>query len=132
MQLTLNNLCVTITLPDAQASYLLQNLAEGQQRKENSQPIAQPELSLETQARIIAESEVANRRYTMNAQPTSGLGYDDRLTMRLGCSKTKVYELLAAYTNGHEGGLRHQRVGRKYVISEQAVREWFGDSKKQL
>ncbi|GAB3234903.1 hypothetical protein GCM10027346_24150 [Hymenobacter seoulensis] len=43
--------------------------------------------------------------------------YDDRLHIRLGCGKTKAYELLKAYEEGKEWGLRHIRVGAKYIIN---------------
>ncbi|UOQ53088.1 hypothetical protein [Hymenobacter cellulosivorans] len=82
---------------------------------------------LEINARAQADAEVLNRRYIQSPKQTQGLNYDDRLHIRLGCGKTKAYELLNAYTNGEEGGLRHVRVGNKYIVTEQAVREWFGD-----
>ncbi|TGE22795.1 MerR family transcriptional regulator [Hymenobacter metallicola] len=82
---------------------------------------------LEINARAQADAEVLNRRYVQSPKQTQGLNYDDRLHVRLGCGKTKAYELLNAYTNGQQGGLRHQRIGNKYIVTEQAVREWFGD-----
>ncbi|MBD2769682.1 hypothetical protein IC235_17465 [Hymenobacter sp. BT664] len=74
-------------------------------------------------ARAIAE--VGTRTYHLGTKPTPGRGYDDRLTMRMGCGQTKIRELLVV--KPRRGGLRHQRVGRKYIVSEAAVREWFGD-----
>lgn len=78
------------------------------------------------QARAQAEAEVLNRRYILSPNRTAGLGYDDRLTSRLGCGKTKAYELLQLPVAA--GGLRHLRVGNKYIVSEQAVRDLFGDA----
>jgi hypothetical protein len=83
-------------------------------------------MMVEIQARAQAEAELLNRRYILSPLATPKLHYDDRLHIRLGCGKTKAYELLAAYTRGEEGGLRHQRVGNKYIVPESAVREWFG------
>lgn len=89
-------------------------------------------LMLEIQARAQADAEMLSRRYVLSPLPTPKLHYDDRLHVRLGCGKTKAYELVTAYTKGEEGGLRHQRVGNKYIVPEQAVREWFGDYGMQV
>jgi len=83
------------------------------------------ETMLRIQARALADAEVQNRRYLLSPNRTAGLSYDDRLTTRLGCGKTKAYELLQVPAS--EGGLRHLRVGNKYIVSEQAVRDLFGD-----
>ena len=82
---------------------------------------------LEIQAKAQAEAEVATRTYVQSPKQSPDKKYDDRLHIRLNCGKTKAYELLAAYAAGEEGGLRHVRVGAKYIVTEQAVREWFGD-----
>jgi hypothetical protein len=87
---------------------------------------------LEINARAQAEAEVATRTYVQSPKQSQDKKYDDRLHIRLGCGKTKAYELLVAYTNGQDGGLRHVRVGAKYIVTEQAVREWFGDYGLQL
>jgi hypothetical protein len=74
-----------------------------------------------------ASAEIANRTYHMGAKPTPGLNYDDRLTARLGCGSTTAYLYLAQPE--HRGGIRHQRLGKKYHITERAVRDWEGDNK---
>ncbi|SFP79593.1 hypothetical protein [Hymenobacter arizonensis] len=94
-------------------------------------------LSNPSEARVLADvaaaigaaratAEVGIRTYHLGTRPTPGRGYDDRLTMRMGCGRTKIRGLLAL--SPRRGGLRHQRVGRKYIVSEAAVREWFGDN----
>ncbi|QIX62292.1 helix-turn-helix domain-containing protein [Hymenobacter sp. BT18] len=57
-----------------------------------------------------AEQEALQQVYTITT-----------LAKRLGCGKTKTYELINA------GVIRHQLVGNKAFITERAVREWFGD-----
>ena len=65
------------------------------------------------------------RVYHMGAKPTPGLDYDDRLKARLKCSADTAYSYLS--TPVADGGLRSRRVGNKYLITEQAVREFLGD-----
>jgi hypothetical protein len=72
-------------------------------------------------------AEIEGRRYHMGAEPTPGLGYDDRLTVRLGLSATTVYKYLALPEQ--RGGIRHRRMGKKYYVTELALREWAGDLK---
>jgi hypothetical protein len=74
-----------------------------------------------------ASAEIANRIYHMGKKPTPGLDYDDRLTTRLGCSPTTAYLYLALAE--HRGGIRHRRLGKKYHVTERAVRDWEGDTK---
>ncbi len=82
-------------------------------------------LEAETAGRARAEQEL--RRYHMGAEPTPGLAYDDRLTVRLGLSATTVYKYLALPEK--RGGIRHRRLGKKYYVTELALREWAGDLK---
>lgn len=65
------------------------------------------------------------RVYHMGAKPTLGLSYDDRLVKRIKCSSHTAYSYLNLLTK--RGGIRHTRVGSKYLVTEQAVREWLGD-----
>ncbi len=47
-------------------------------------------------------------------------------------ARTKLsHTTLRKYLNTPEchGGIRHQRAGDKYLVTEQAVREWFRDRK---
>jgi hypothetical protein len=74
----------------------------------------------------LADAALATRTYHMGTKPTPGLGYDDRLTTRIKCCATSCYAYLELPV--HRGGLRHQRIGKKYLITEQAVREWLGDA----
>ncbi|MCB2379834.1 helix-turn-helix domain-containing protein [Hymenobacter sp. BT635] len=55
------------------------------------------------------------RRYVLSDEPTEGLDYDDRLHERLGCCKNTAYALLRA------NAIKHQRMGKKIVVSESAV-----------
>ncbi|RFP65901.1 hypothetical protein D0N36_06775 [Hymenobacter lapidiphilus] len=87
---------------------------------------------LEINARASAEAEVSTRTYVQSPKQSQEKKYDDRLHIRLGCGKTKAYELLKAYELGQEGGLRHQRIGNKYIVTEQAVQEFFGDAPMQV
>lgn len=72
-----------------------------------------------------AFAEVANRTYHMGTKPTDGLAYDDRLTARLKCCATTAYAYLELPVA--RGGLRHARLGKKYLVTERAVREFLGD-----
>lgn len=73
----------------------------------------------------LAEQEALMRTYHLGSKPTQGLSYDDRLTTRIKCSATTAYGYLNLPQK--RGGLRHARIGKKYLITEQAVREWLGD-----
>jgi excisionase family DNA binding protein len=76
-------------------------------------------------AAALAREEVLMRVYHMGTKPTVGLSYDDRLFKRIRCSSHTAYSYLKL--SGKRGGIRHTRVGSKYLITEQAVREWLGD-----
>jgi hypothetical protein len=73
----------------------------------------------------LVQQEVFIRTYHMGCKPTSGINYDDRLTARLKCSATTAYKYLELPVK--RGGLRHARLGKKYLVTEQAVRDWLGD-----
>lgn len=64
------------------------------------------------------------RTYVQSPTPNPEKNYDNRLHLRLDCGKTKAYELLKAYEEGKEWGLRHVRIGNKYIVTEKAVQEW--------
>ena len=72
------------------------------------------------------------RTYHLGTEPTPGRGYDDRLTVRMGVSRSTLMAELALWREfgGHRGGLRHTLGGTKYWVSEQACREWLGDAKR--
>jgi hypothetical protein len=97
---------VNLNLRDPKAAHLLERIAlaqgEGQRR-----------------------AEIENRTYHMGAKPTPGLDYDDRLTVRLKCCATVAYGYLD--TPEKRGGLRHTRLGKKYHVTERAVRDFEGD-----
>jgi hypothetical protein len=80
-------------------------------------------------AGAIAAAEIETRTYHLGDKPTANRGYDDRLTVRLGPSRSTLMEALALWTafNGKRGGLRHTLGGSKYWVSELACREWLGD-----
>jgi hypothetical protein len=87
-----------------------------------------PELKIkEAKAAGRARAEAEQRTYHMGTKPTLGKGYDDRLTVRLGCSPTTAYTYLGLPE--HRGGIRHRRLGKKYHVTERAIREWEGDAK---
>lgn len=72
-----------------------------------------------------AAEEAKCRTYHLGQEATPGLDYDDRLTIRTGVGKTKLRELLKL--GPARGGLRRVRAGDKWLVSETAVREFFGD-----
>jgi len=74
----------------------------------------------------LAAAELLARTYHTGAQPTPGLAYDDRLTTRLKCCATTAYAYLELPVA--RGGLRHARLGKKYVVTELAAREFLGDA----
>ncbi|MGI4820392.1 MAG: hypothetical protein ACRYFV_04185 [Janthinobacterium lividum] len=79
------------------------------------------------QAEGAQRAEIENRTYHMDTKSKAGLYYDDRLTMRLKCCAATAYTYLAL--TAQNGGLRHTRLGKKYHITERAVRDWEGGSK---
>lgn len=78
----------------------------------------------------VAVAEVLTRTYHLGVEPTPGRGYDDRLTMRTGFGLTKLRELLAVAPV--RGGLRHQRNGRNYIVTERAVLEFFHEAEANV
>lgn len=67
------------------------------------------------------------RTYHLGATPTPGRGYDDRLTMRLGPSRStlaKQVELWAEF-GGRRGGLAHTRIGSHIWVSETDCRAYM-------
>ncbi|MDO7851376.1 hypothetical protein [Hymenobacter convexus] len=82
----------------------------------------------ELAARLAGEA-LENRNYHMGTKPTPGRGYDDRLTMRLGFSATTCYEYLRL--DPKRGGLAGRQVGTKWLVTEEAVRDFEGRKTKQ-
>jgi hypothetical protein len=87
-------------------------------------PATNPQI-YEAEAAGRARAEAEQRTYHMGTKPTLGLDYDDRLTARLKCSLTTAYTYLGLPE--HRGGIRHRRFGKKYHVTERAIREWEGD-----
>ena len=79
-------------------------------------------------AQVQAEQEMLTRNYHTGDKPTPGKGYDDRLTERTGRSLNTLYRYLQL--SEKQGGLRNQKDG-KYWVTEQAVRDWNGDTKRR-
>jgi len=79
------------------------------------------------QKRLEVFADLLTRTYHLGTQSTPGLGYDDRLTTRLKCGHNMAYNYLSLPVA--EGGLRHRRLGKKYIVTEEAVRDFFGDAK---
>jgi hypothetical protein len=84
---------------------------------------------VEAQATGHRRAEIEQRTYHMGTKPTPGKDYDDRLTVRMDFSPTTAYYYLGLPE--HRGGIRHRRFGKKYHITERALREWEGDAIKQ-
>ncbi|MGI4735547.1 MAG: hypothetical protein ACRYG7_10250 [Janthinobacterium lividum] len=80
-------------------------------------------------AGLLVAAEVETRTYHLGTLPTANRGYDDRLTVRLGISRTTLLDMLHLWRDfaGHRGGLRHVMAGKKYWVSELACREWLTD-----
>jgi hypothetical protein len=80
------------------------------------------------QLKIDTEQAELRKTYLLCKEPTVGRGYDDRLTVRLGLSRSTILRELELYRTGggKHGGLRFTWSG-KYIVSEQACREWLGD-----
>ena len=97
---------VNLNLADPRAAKLLERIAaatgEGQRR-----------------------AEIENRTYHLGSKPTLGLEYDDRLVTRLKCCLSTAYAYLELPVG--KGGLRHTRLGKKYLVTEHAVRAFLGD-----
>jgi hypothetical protein len=81
------------------------------------------------QLEIDQEKAELRKTYHLGDKPTRNRGYDDRLTVRLGPSRSTLLDALALWTqfNGKRGGLPNIRAGNKYWVSELACREWLGD-----
>lgn len=76
--------------------------------------------------RLQVEADTLMRTFHLGEEPTKGLDYDDRLTVRLKCSVKTAYAHLGLSVK--KGGLRHTRHGRNYVVTELACRQFLGDS----
>lgn len=81
-------------------------------------------------AKAKAESEAAElaRTFHLGAEPTKGRGYDDRLTMRTGYSRSTLLPLLKAGIGRKPeyGVLVGLFAANKWIVSEAAVRAWLG------
>jgi hypothetical protein len=66
------------------------------------------------------------KTYHLGDKPTPGRGYDDRLTVRLGPSRSTLMAEIALWRqyNGKRGGLAHVMGGNKYWVCEQYCRDW--------
>ncbi|MCI1187880.1 hypothetical protein MON38_10650 [Hymenobacter sp. DH14] len=83
------------------------------------------EMAVQIEAMQADSNETLARTYHLGMKPTPGRGYNDRLVMRIGFCEAKIRQLLKV--GPIRGGIRHRRVGNKYIVSEAAVREFFGD-----
>lgn len=83
---------------------------------------------------LLAAAEIEARTYHLGNKPTSGRGYDDRLTMRLGPSRSTLMSELELWRQfgGKRGGLAHIMGGSKYWVSEQACREWLNEKPSRM
>jgi hypothetical protein len=82
---------------------------------------------------IDREKAELRKTYHLGKEPTPGRGYDDRLTVRTGYSRSTLMVALDLYRQyaGKRGGLAHAYQG-KYMVSEWDVRVWLNDGRTRL
>ena len=68
------------------------------------------------------EAAVLSRTYHLENTMSAVRGYDDRLSGRIGLPVDELRKLLDS------GDLRGKKAGTKYIVSEQAVREFLGEA----
>jgi hypothetical protein len=117
-------LAPTLSLTLASSQVLHVHMSEPAERL-TYEALAKHQLALDKQAAELAKT------YQLGTEPTPGRGYDDRLTLRLGLCRSTILAELHLWRDfaGKRGGLRHVSAGKKYVVSEQAVREYLTDLK---
>jgi hypothetical protein len=75
------------------------------------------------------ELELAELRktYHLGTRLTPGRGYDDRLTMRTGLCRATLMLAIEQWRagGGKRGGLQHICGGKKYIVTEEACRNWL-------
>jgi hypothetical protein len=83
-----------------------------------------------TPAKVAAqvETEWLGRTYHFGNEPTPGLPYDDRFSMRTGIVGDELQEFMN--TPEYFNRLRHTKIGNRILVTERAIREWFGDLPK--
>jgi hypothetical protein len=74
------------------------------------------------------ETEQLGRTYHFGNERTPGLLYDDRFSMRTGITGDDLREFMS--TPGQFDQLRHTKIGNRILVTERAIREWFGDLPK--
>jgi len=127
------NLTLTLALAGSQALHV--HLSEPADRL-TIENLAKHQALLEFekykyQQYLVFEAGELSKTYHLGSKPTRNRGYDDRITVRLGLSRTTIFKLLIIWQEhaGRRGGLRHKCAGKKYIITESACREWLGDVK---
>jgi hypothetical protein len=80
---------------------------------------------LTVKAEASAWESLLERTYHLGDAPTPDRKYDDRLAMRTGINSKKLRQLLVLPVE--KGGIRSHQIEGEYWVTEQAVREWFGD-----
>jgi hypothetical protein len=65
---------------------------------------------------LLAATEIRVCTYHLGKEPTPGRGYDGRLTVRLGPSRSTLMAEISLWQqfSGKRGGLSHVRGGKKY------------------
>lgn len=113
----------TLSLTIAPQQVLHVHMSNPQERL-TYEELAKHQLSIEREAKELSKT------YQLGSEPTPGRGYDDRLTVRLGLSRSTILLEMTCWREhgGKRGGLRHICAGKKYVVSEQAVREYLTDA----
>jgi len=83
---------------------------------------------------LLVAAEMEARTYHLGNKPTPDRGYDDRLTVRLGPSRSTLMSELDLWRQfgGKRGGLAHAMGGKKYWVSEQACREWLNEKPSRM
>ncbi len=87
------------------------------------------QLSAPQEARMIEAAAQARAKEQAEQAALATVYTLPQLTARMGMGRTTLLKYLSQ-PECH-GGIRHRRAGSAYLVSEQAVRDWFGDSTKQ-
>jgi hypothetical protein len=110
----------TLTLTLATQQVLHVQMSEPKERL-TYENLAKHQLALDREAAELRKS------YHLGNNPTPGRGYDDRLTVRLGPSRSTLMAEIELWRvhGGKRGGLAHVMGGNKYWVSEQDCRNWL-------
>ncbi|MBC6606958.1 hypothetical protein H8B13_09025 [Hymenobacter sp. BT188] len=83
------------------------------------------QLSAPQEARVIAEVAALRAKEEAEQAAKSKVYTLEELQDRMKMGRTSLLKYLN--TPEGSGGIRHRKAGAKYLVSEQAIRDWFGD-----